>query len=390
MDSQTYSEFQKKYPLQARKKFWKKMVGQIVGVAVIGLFVGTFMGGVISFVVMNDVIKDFNLFSFLLISITCYLLFMAVCIVPYALYVKAYIRRYYYSGEQNFVTIKKGVFAPAEIHVQYQKIQDVYVDQDIWDRIWGLYDVHIASATRTSGIKAHIDGVDQATAEGLKNFFLSAIQNGNSGQSVSGVVQNVQGVASNIPPRNQAVQFQEEISSDKYPLSSKWMFGEIITKVFQAFFSIAIIFFVLSIQMSDRKTSSDFLFLFYGAFILIPLLWGFVTPFLWRKNYSFKFSPEFIYYKTGIISIEEKHMPYGTIQNVNVKQGVMDRILGISKVMIENAAAAQTITDNQGRITAVFSGVILQGLSLADANHITELLKGVVFSKTGSASPTGL
>ena len=59
---------------------------------------------------------------------------------------------------------------PAQIHVQYGKIQDVYVDQDLLDRILGIYDVHISSATYSSGIEAHIDGVDKVGAEGLKNL----------------------------------------------------------------------------------------------------------------------------------------------------------------------------------------------------------------------------
>lgn len=37
----------------------------------------------------------------------------------------------------------------------------------------GFCDVHIASATMSSGMEAHIDGVDQATAEGLKAYLLA-------------------------------------------------------------------------------------------------------------------------------------------------------------------------------------------------------------------------
>src|SRR6185503_6801296 len=66
----------------------------------------------------------------------------------------AYIQRYYYSADADFLTIKKGVIMPAEIHVQYRKIQDVYVDQDLTDRIFGIYDVHVASATATSAMEA--------------------------------------------------------------------------------------------------------------------------------------------------------------------------------------------------------------------------------------------
>ena len=107
--------------------------------------------------------------SFLLSSVLVTLGSLILVAVLYGLYISAYIRRYYYDASEQFLTIQKGVFAPTEIHVPYGKIQDVYVDQDVLDRIMGLYDVHIASATATSGIEAHIDGVDTRVAENLKN-----------------------------------------------------------------------------------------------------------------------------------------------------------------------------------------------------------------------------
>lgn len=144
------------FPLSP-KKFWKKMIEKLFPwlLLLIVLF------GISFFFALNaekDVTYQFIGIIFVIIVI------FFLCAVPYGFYVRAYIRRYFYDGNENFLTIRKGVFAPTEIHVQYQKIQDVYVDQDILDRIMGLYDVHIASATVTSGIEAHIDGVEEAAA----------------------------------------------------------------------------------------------------------------------------------------------------------------------------------------------------------------------------------
>jgi putative membrane protein len=83
---------------------------------------------------------------------------------------------YFYDLNENFIVIKKGVFTPKEINVPYERVQDIYVDQDIFDRLFGLYDVHISSATISSGMAAHIDGVEKIAADGLKDFLLKTVQ----------------------------------------------------------------------------------------------------------------------------------------------------------------------------------------------------------------------
>lgn len=49
------------------------------------------------------------------------------------------------------------------------------VDQDLLDRIFGLYDVHLSSATISSGFEAHIDGVEKPAADGLRQLLLKAV-----------------------------------------------------------------------------------------------------------------------------------------------------------------------------------------------------------------------
>jgi hypothetical protein len=49
------------------------------------------------------------------------------------------------------------------------------VDQDLFDVFFGLYDVHISTATATSGTRAHIDGIEKASAEEIRKLILSKI-----------------------------------------------------------------------------------------------------------------------------------------------------------------------------------------------------------------------
>lgn len=86
-----------------------------------------------------------------------------------------YFATYYYDFTDQFLCIKKGPVAPTEITIPYTKINDVYVEQDILDRFFGLYDVHVSTATNISGQTAHIDGVDKKAAEGLRKEILDRI-----------------------------------------------------------------------------------------------------------------------------------------------------------------------------------------------------------------------
>ena len=96
--------------------------------------------------------------------------------IPRYFYQSWYFATYFYDLTDDHVVIRKGPITPREITVPYERIQDVYVDQDIWDRIFGLYDVHISSATASSGFAAHIDGVEKSGADGLRALILSKVK----------------------------------------------------------------------------------------------------------------------------------------------------------------------------------------------------------------------
>ena len=100
--------------------------------------------------------------------------FAAICSLTYQ-YQLWYFKVYFYDLTDDFIVIRKRVFTPREISIPYERVQDVYVDQDLLDRIMGLYDVHLSSATISSGMEAHIDGVEKIAADGLRKFILDKV-----------------------------------------------------------------------------------------------------------------------------------------------------------------------------------------------------------------------
>ncbi len=92
------------------------------------------------------------------------------------LYEKAYFDRYEYRTTDTTLIIGKGVFGFDTIYVPYSRIQTVTVDQDLFDRVFGLADVHVSTIGSGSALQAHIDGVSVATAEKLKNELLARVK----------------------------------------------------------------------------------------------------------------------------------------------------------------------------------------------------------------------
>ncbi len=359
--------FQAQYPL-GPKKFWKKITVSMLG---FGILPPILLLLLVCFplVLSGDraagaFVGFFGLLAFGWFVLVC------ICMIFYSLYVRAYIRTYYYNADNDFVTIRKGVFAPQEIHVQYAKIQDVYVDQDIIDRIMGLYDVHIASATAASSMEAHIDGVDSATAEGLKHFLLDKLRGGNGNTAVAQMT-DAQAPSSNSPTIAPAV-FTEEISNKTYPFESVFITYSIIARLLMGLFVSGLISLDVSAKIFDM---SSFLLLWLGMFIVIFVIYliGFN---LWKGNYKFQFLPEYIFQRTGVISISETHVPYRTVQDVRISQSILERIFGLATVAIENATA----NNLQGKNNSIK----LPGNTLENANKIAEALKKVVFSSNAN------
>ena len=95
------------------------------------------------------------------------------------------MKYYSYDLVGKKLIIKKGVFSRNEITLPINRLQDVYVDQDILDRIFRLYDVHVSSATFISGILSHIDGLNKENSDVVKSLILSGVNKENEWKSLS-------------------------------------------------------------------------------------------------------------------------------------------------------------------------------------------------------------
>ena len=155
--------WREQYPLEASKPM-KKAIGKTFGFFIFLLFCAIFGSFLIS--------GDFSVLGFALFILIAVLV---VIFVIFYIYEVAYMNRYFYDLNGKNLAIKKGVFSVSEITLPLNRLQDVYVDQDILDRLFGLYDVHVSSATVTSEFLSHIDGVSKESAEKIKKILLAKI-----------------------------------------------------------------------------------------------------------------------------------------------------------------------------------------------------------------------
>ena len=376
-----YSDLQNRYPLSP-KKFLKKMIDKLLGLYILAVFLTV---GLIIGIIFSPSSGEISMGAILFVILILGLVMLTIITALNAWYVRVYIREYYYDASENFITIKKGVFSPTEIHVQWQKIQDVYVDQDILDRFMGLYDVHIASATASSGIEAHIDGVSKESAEALKKIFLDKLSNTGASMTMPASMVNTNSVNNSSATNGVTLNLSEEISNEKYPILGKWIFVSTVTRFLTTLITVALFMFFLLTSAKGLSESSDsvFLLIYLGVSIIISII-NFIALIIWKKNYSYKFNAENIYYKTGVLSISEKHMPYSSIQDVSVSQSFLERIFGLAKVNIENAAQSTIIVQNGRSMTPAYNGIQLVGISPENASHITEIIKTTILRKNSS------
>jgi len=176
------SKTREQFPL-SKRKIWKKTVATTIGwaVALLAIYGFLLLYGFLpsanlvypsdsDYQLVQSVKLYFDTLAILILGLICIIFILAY------FYQSWYFAVYFYDLTDDLVIIRKGPISPLEITIPYERIQDVYVSQDILDRIFGIYDVHLASASLGSGVEAHIHGVEKVATDGLRAMLLKKVQ----------------------------------------------------------------------------------------------------------------------------------------------------------------------------------------------------------------------
>ena len=256
-----------------------------------------------------------------LLPFTFLILVFSVILFIGFIYEYLYYRLYYYNFQDDSAEIRKGVISRATGHVRYDRLQNIYVDQDVLDRIFGLYDVHYETAGEKSGFYSHVDGLRKENADKLVNFLKERAErkpiNQASANPVTPVFQNQNTL----------------ISRSSCPLEPR----VIISSTLGGSWIFLIVLFVAGVVWELRFVQNTLTPPVIGWGIAIAIFLSFIYTLVWYNNFNFSFSEERGEIKSSVIATSASFLAYDRIQNVNVHQGILDRLLGIYSVVIETA-----------------------------------------------------
>lgn len=181
------------------------------------------------------------------------------------------------------------------------------------------------------------------------------------------------------------------ITEKDYPIEQKWVV-KILLKFFIFTVIIFLFFLLLFIPIAILNSEVWLFFLmvidisYYIVAIIILLI---INAFLFRNNFHYSIEKEFMVFSQGIITKQQKNLPYGVIQDLIIHQDIADRIFGLASLTIENASFGGGQVNNRDQLLGVKIGfvgnvVTIPGLTKQNA----ETLKNILLSKIKKYSTT--
>jgi len=176
----------------------------------------------------------------------------------------------------------------------------------------------------------------------------------------------------------------EIITEKNYPVEGIWILKSalrfiLIVLIFSPFFLFGI-----------NDTETNIYMIIYIALVPATLVYAALR----RATFHYFIEDKFLTLKQGILSKQQRNIPYGVIQNIFVKQDLFDRLFGLASLTLENASlGAGSQQEGQTKVFGMtlsnkkqksvemvgFSGnkVSIPGLKKGNA----EILKGIVLQQ---------
>jgi uncharacterized membrane protein YdbT with pleckstrin-like domain len=127
---------------------------------------------------------------------------------------------------------------------------------------------------------------------------------------------------------------QDLVNEQKYPIQVKWIYKSLLGSLTGLFI---ISFFLLFTSFSSNDYDRSTFYVYIIIYLVFGII-GLIISILRRATFHYVLETQFLNLKQGILSKQERHIPYGVIQNTLVKQDLLDRIFGLASVSIENAS----------------------------------------------------
>ncbi len=130
-----------------------------------------------------------------------------------------------------------------------------------------------------------------------------------------------------------------------------------------------LLFFVIGLVAAPGSATGNLLVI--GGMVLVGILVGIVYEFAYYKRFRYELTADTFDVASGVLARRDREVPLGRIQNVDVRQTLFSRTLGLAAVHIETAGGGQT-------------EVTLQYVDDADARRLRRQLRQGAVDTEGS------
>jgi putative membrane protein len=100
------------------------------------------------------------------------------------------------------------------------------------------------------------------------------------------------------------------------------------------------LFFVVGIVVSPGGNGTDLLSVF--GLVAVGIVVGIVYEFAYYRRFRYELTDDTFDVTSGVLARRDRELPLGRVQNVDIRQNVVGRVLGIAAVHIETAGGGQT------------------------------------------------
>jgi len=125
----------------------------------------------------------------------------------------------------------------------------------------------------------------------------------------------------------------EIITEKNYPVQGLWVFKSTLGSLLSLVILVPLLFW-----FSRFGESKDTEISLYIPIVIIFAIFHFVVTILRRATFHYSIEGQFLTLRQGILSKQQRQIPYGVIQNLFVKQDLFDRIFGLASLTVENAS----------------------------------------------------
>src|SRR6056297_490616 len=100
------------------------------------------------------------------------------------------------------------------------------------------------------------------------------------------------------------------------------------------------VFFIIGVVVSPGGNGMDLLSIV--GLVVLGIITGIVYEFAYYQRFRYELTADTFDVTSGVLSRRTRELPVRRIQNVDIRQNVVDRLLGIAAVHIETAGGGET------------------------------------------------